>query len=99
MFSPAEMTEQLFNYPDNLHSVDGVFLLHASHASATVSQVIVCAQDTDVAVLCMHYCGEIGVDLWFLEVVQSQKKNDRFIHITEVITKLDHEFWIWIRIE
>ena len=52
------MQTHMPQFASNLHSVDGVFLLHASHASASVSHVIVRSPDSDVAVLCMHYVKE-----------------------------------------
>ena len=83
------MQPHMPQFPSNLHWADSVFLLHASHTSTTISQVIVWSPDTDVAVLCMHYCSKIGVDLWF-RTGTATNKNHRFIHINEVISKLGH---------
>ena len=43
---------------------DGVIMLHASDASRTASQVIICSPDTDVTVLAIHFCRAIGCELW-----------------------------------
>lgn len=73
---------QLASHQDE---ADGVLLLHASHAANIASRIVICSPDTDVAVLCVHFCSEIGVDLWFKT---GSKGMERYIHINPLVQKL-----------
>ena len=46
------------------HEADGCLLIHASNEVTIASQVIVQSPDTDVAVLCIHFCRQIAAELW-----------------------------------
>ena len=69
----------------NQDEADDVLLLHASHAANIASRIVICSPDTDVAVLCVHFCNEIGVDLWFKT---GKKDLERYIHINLLVQKL-----------
>ena len=67
---------------------DGVLLLHASHAGNTLSRIVICSPDTDVAVLSINFCSDIAADLWLKTGV---KNNVRYININSLVQKLGTE--------
>ena len=54
---------------------DGILMLHASHASTSASQIIISSPDTDVMALAVHFCADIGSELW---VKTDSRKNVRY---------------------
>ena len=53
-----------------------------------MSEIIVWSPDTDVALLCVHFCLQIGAELWFRT---GKGKDDRYICINRLVQKLGPE--------
>ncbi len=67
---------------------DGILMLHVSHASSTASQIIICSPDTDVLALAVHFCADMGSELW---VKTGSGKNVRYVSINMAVSALDRD--------
>ena len=54
-------------------------------AAANCGRVIVCSPDTDVLVLGVHFCSQIGPNLWFKT---GTKAKERYIQVNDLCRKL-----------
>ncbi|KAJ8033984.1 hypothetical protein HOLleu_24387 [Holothuria leucospilota] len=67
---------------------DTRLLLHTVHASGTFGRIVIWSPDTDIAVLCVHFCSNICSDVWFRSAV---KDKARYIPVNQIAVRLGHK--------